>query len=259
MLERLEGAHNFRSLRGLRMGDGRRIAGHTLLRSDHLGRLTPADWQRLQQLGLKTICDLRGANERRHLPNSVPAGVIRELHFDMTADVRLNPQYLAAARTPGEGSELQRAEAMMLAIYQSLPDALAPHLRALFQLLEQGEAPVLVHCTVGKDRTGFVMAVLLHALGATQDDIVTEYLRTLDSPLLADPARKAGVKRALVHAVGACSDEMLDVILDVRPAFLQAALARVVAGWGSLDGYLHQEAGFDRERLLRLRDRYLAP
>lgn len=36
--------------------------------------------------------------------------------------------------------------------------------------------PVLIHCTSGKDRTGTVVAVLLHLLGVPKDLIVQEYL-----------------------------------------------------------------------------------
>jgi len=41
-----------------------------------------------------------------------------------------------------------------------------------------GEAPVLVHCRAGKDRTGLVIALLLLLAGVERDDVITDYLRT---------------------------------------------------------------------------------
>src|SRR5829696_6759658 len=38
--------------------------------------------------------------------------------------------------------------------------------------------PVLFHCSLGKDRTGTLAALLLHALGVSDKDIVADYLLT---------------------------------------------------------------------------------
>lgn len=37
---------------------------------------------------------------------------------------------------------------------------------------------VLIHCTAGKDRTGWAVAMLMYAIGATDDQVRAEYLRT---------------------------------------------------------------------------------
>ena len=41
---------------------------------------------------------------------------------------------------------------------------------------EAPDAPILVHCASGKDRTGVVVAVLLLTLGVPREVIVEEYL-----------------------------------------------------------------------------------
>lgn len=251
----LAGADNFRSLKGLRMQDGRRIAGHTVLRSDQLHRLDETDWAVLRQIGLKTVCDLRSPAERKHYPNRLPADTPRQLHFNVVNDVRGDPIF---SRMLAEHANAAGAEQVMFEIYRRLPAALAAHLPALFGLLEEGEAPVLIHCAAGKDRTGFAAAVLLHALGASQETILEDYLLTAQSPLMTDPVKRARIEESVSRMIhSTCSEEMIDAILGVRESYLQRAYDALNEQYGSMDQYL-ASAGLDAPRLARLRDRYLS-
>lgn len=42
----------------------------------------------------------------------------------------------------------------------------------------KAKGTVLVHCTAGKDRTGWTVAMLMYAIGATDSQVMSEYLRT---------------------------------------------------------------------------------
>ncbi|MDD2920566.1 tyrosine-protein phosphatase, partial [Rhodoferax sp.] len=127
---RLHGAGNFRSLRGMPAANGARIGSHALLRSDHLVNLTECDWNTLGELGLQTICDLRGPEERIRAPTSVPSHLnVRTVNFDIQNDVRNNPKLvrsLADSPTPNGAHEL------MLRIYRNFPAAFAPWLSDWF-------------------------------------------------------------------------------------------------------------------------------
>ena len=87
---------------------------------------------------------------------------MRQIPIELVGDVRSNPELIEPLRT-GHGAE--GAVAMMRQMYRQFPEALAPHLATLFRLFREDEVPVLVLCVVGKDRTGFTVAVILHALG----------------------------------------------------------------------------------------------
>ena len=50
--------------------------------------------------------------------------------------------------------------------------------RELFAHLVDGEGPLVIHCTAGKDRTGFACALILHALGVPEKTISEDYLLT---------------------------------------------------------------------------------
>ena len=45
-----------------------------------------------------------------------------------------------------------------------------------YRFLASHETPFLIHCTVGKDRAGFAVAVLECLMGATADEVVADYM-----------------------------------------------------------------------------------
>ncbi len=153
---RLQGADNFRSLKGMVARCGRRIGGDVLLRADQLHSLTAEDWQALQRLGLRTVCDLRSAGERDRYPNRVPDPAIEQLHLEVLGDVRADPRVAAML---ADNPQAEDAQDMMLEVYRQLPSLLAPLLPTLFTLFTQGNGSVLIHCTAGKDRTGVLPIV----------------------------------------------------------------------------------------------------
>jgi len=50
-----------------------------------------------------------------------------------------------------------------------------------FRFLIKNEGPYLVHCTEGKDRAGFVSAVLEALMGASLDEVVADYMVTYEN------------------------------------------------------------------------------
>lgn len=253
----LQGADNFRSLQGLPSRCGRRIGRHALMRADQLHRLTAQDWQALQQLGLRTVCDLRSAGERARYPSCLPGPTVQHLHLDLTGDGPGDPRLAAllAGAAPGQG-----ARDMMQAIYRRLPGLLAPHLPALFALFAAGRVPVLVHCAAGKDRTGVAVAILLHALGVAPQSIIVDYLLSARRFSQLDPPHQEALGHALAHLLGEPpSEAAMDAVLDARPEYLQAALGAIDTEYGGLERYLHRFSGLDAAGLQGLRDSVLVP
>ena len=69
---------------------------------------------------------------------------------------------------------------------------------AALKVLPTRPAPYVVHCMEGKDRTGYVCALLEGLCGATYDEIVADYLVTYDNYYGITPAIDADVCNALV-------------------------------------------------------------
>ena len=64
----LEGATNFRDLGGYEASEGSKIRKGLIYRSDHLSNLTSSDFNVLNKLGIKTVCDFTFAAFFRRCP-----------------------------------------------------------------------------------------------------------------------------------------------------------------------------------------------
>lgn len=162
----LQGGCNFRDLGGYPTRDGRATRWGMLFRSAVLTYLTPADHRQLASLKVHTICDLRRADEIALEPTRWATEVCVE-SWSIDADVARAQQ----SKDWESHSEEAAAIATMREAYRSMPKWLQPQLRGLFQCLRAGSSPILFHCAAGKDRTGFIAAMLLHALGVPRSVI----------------------------------------------------------------------------------------
>jgi protein-tyrosine phosphatase len=251
----LSGATNFRSLGGLPAADGRRIRAHALMRADRLAGLSRQDWEQLARAGLATICDLRSEAERVEHPNRVPEGFgACQLNCEVDNDLRADP---SLARLMLEDPTARGAERVMVAIYRRFPGYMGPTLTRVVDRLLEGGAPMLVHCSAGKDRTGFVVAMLLHALEVPEELIREDYLASRRWPGAVDhrPALAARLGRFMPPSE---LEAAVDAVIDVREAYLDAAMDALRRQHGTVPRYLEAAAGLDAARLEVLRARLLA-
>jgi len=93
----------------------------------------------------------------------------------------IEPTVVAALRERlASGVALSSADALdvMRDSYRSYVRHNTQSFRALFAHLLEDRAPLVIHCTAGKDRTGFACALILHALGVPDQTIAEDYLLT---------------------------------------------------------------------------------
>jgi protein-tyrosine phosphatase len=238
----LKGVNNFRDVGGLPVHGGRTVRSGLLFRSGHLAHLTDADHSILNRLGVRLVCDLRSKAERASLPNRLPQGcTAKVLHFDIRQNAVGTHATLASmiknSPTP-EG-----AHRTMLDAYRSLPEALSGKLQTIVDRILDGDGlPAIVHCHAGKDRTGFVMAMLLSSLGVPLEAIFEDYLAT---ERYLQPGKAAVVvARMLEDAHGTAPlPETLATLMSVRSEYLQASIDTLITRYGSIDVYLEIAAG----------------
>jgi protein-tyrosine phosphatase len=236
----LQGATNFRDLGGYPGRDGRPVRWRRLFRSDHLGGLTEADQAMLAELGLARSFDFRGNAERAATPYELAGVVQHSLAIEPTV-VQLMQDVQAAGRrlTPQVVVEL------MQDLYRSLVNDQAGRYAELFDHLLEADAPVLFHCTAGKDRTGVAAALILLALGVSRDHVMQDYLLT----------NELYKRTAQPHSETPA--EALAVLWQVQEGFLDAALQAVECDHGSVERYLSKRLGLSPASLRALEGRYL--
>lgn len=222
----LQGATNFRDLGGYSGHGGRTLRWRQVFRSDHLGGLTAADHATLAALGVSRSLDFRGEAERAAQPYDVPGLVQHSLAIEPSVAQRMGD-------LERSGLELspERMAGLMTELYLRLVGENAVRFAEFFEHLRADDAPLVFHCTAGKDRTGIAAALLLLALGVPRNTVMRDYLLTNEvyrHPHVASPRISA---------------EALAVLWSVRPDYLEAALAAIDAAPGGLDGYLTHRMG----------------
>jgi protein-tyrosine phosphatase len=239
---RLQGASNFRDLGGYVGRDGRPLRWRRLFRSDHLGNLTAADRRVLAEFGLARAFDFRGLAERAAKPYEL-AGV-QQVPLAIEPVIVQRMQDLVAA-----GGELTAplVADLMKDLYRALVNDQSHRFAELFEHLLAGDGAAVMHCTAGKDRTGFAVALILLALGVSRDDVLHDYLLT--NELYRRPALPTTKTR----------QEVLEVLWRVQAGFLDAALHAVDADHGGVERYLAQRLGLSRAARDTLAARYLEP
>lgn len=242
----LPGTSNFRDLGGYIGHAGRPVRWRRLFRSDHLADLTPLALQELQTLGVARAVDFRGEQERRHKGYAWPQLERHVLSVEPTV-----VQQAMELMQAGERLGPQDAVELMQATYRSFVRENAAQFAQLFQLLLEGDSPLVFHCTAGKDRTGWAANLLLQALGVSSQTIEEDYLLT--NRFYQRPAGLAE------RAGGRVPAEVLEVLWKVQPPFLHSALEMVERDWGGMPAYLRESMGLDAAALAELRGRYLQP
>jgi protein-tyrosine phosphatase len=166
----LEGATNFRDLGGYATVEGRHTRWGRVFRSDAFHALTDDDVDRLADLGISVVYDLRSKQERNPQPNV------------FTADGHPRSVQLPLGSGADEHCGLPPVEVLragtgfIVDLYRGMLEHSATTFGALLSGLAEPDAlPAVFHCMWGKDRTGVAAALLLSALGVAQEDVVVDY------------------------------------------------------------------------------------
>lgn len=246
----LTGGDNFRDVGGYRTADGRKVMWGKLYRSASVGRYTAEDQALIRGLSVGSIIDLRSTRERQadKAPWMQGADVgYWTRDYDLSAG---NLGALFAKRTKIDAATMRGA---MIEGYRGFPREQAASYRMLFDRLLNSDKAVIVNCTAGKDRTGLATALVLSALGVPRETIMQDYLLS-NSALDMDKLR---ADAGLNAATAALPADAVKPLLDVEPAYLDAAFDQIDKDYGSVENYLKRELGVDRAAIQRLRQRML--
>lgn len=149
----IDGVKNMRDVGGLVTTDGKTIQYGIMYRSAHFDSITEKGKEQIKRLGVKTDIDLRGES------NTVsPLGEnVRRLNYNA-------PYYVDEADGNKIQCGLNGAESYVKEFVKEFKACADPD-----------NYPIGFHCSLGRDRTGTLAAMLYAVSGVSRYDIVKEY------------------------------------------------------------------------------------
>ena len=202
---RFDSSSNFRKV-------GAGVGLRHLYRSDHLGALDEHDAAQIRALGISRVLDFRGTEERNANACRLPDVTVHSLPIEPTIVQKLHALIASGHRLTGAD-----ITAHMHDTYRGFVRHNTQRFAEFFGHLLDSDQPTVFHCTAGKDRTAFAAALLLKAVGASDADVMHDYLLT-NERLQMPESTWLGIPR-----------EAMDVLWRVQADFLQAAFDEVDA------------------------------
>lgn len=231
---------NFRDVGGVSAADGRPVRRRLLFRSDHPAHLDRPTRTWLAGIPLVRVVDLRDDAEVQSTADVFGCAgfpVVRVPVFQGSAESFIE-----------EGYDLDR-------LYHHMLEESGTRLaEAVHAVASAPRGAVLIHCTVGKDRTGLVIALVLGALGVRRYQIVADYARTQENLTQTWLERRV---RELSGLRARDLESRRELLAGSPPRVMEEVLRRLDQDWGSPAGYLRAH-GLGVGDLTALRARLLA-
>lgn len=234
---------NFRDVAagGLQLSGGATMATGVVYRAGQLRGLSEADTATLESLGITAILDLRSKGAAKANPDPVIPGATATV-FDVFAGH--NRAY--KGKTAAGARAYMRSMNRQFVTDAAQRKSIAKVLRAI----AGATGPVLIHCAAGKDRTGWVSAVLQRIAGADRDTIVAEYK-------LSNVYRKAYIDNAIAKArkISRTRAAIVKELQVNRRSFIEAGLDKASAQYGSFQRYLTKGLKLSAVTIATLKDK----
>jgi len=217
---------NFRDVAGtgVPLSGGATMATGVVYRSGQLKGITADDAATLVVLGIGDIYDLRSRSAARKSPDPVISGIAYS-----RIDVFSGHSKSYKGRTAAGARAYMRAMNRAFVTDSAQRSKIAKVLTAI----AGASGPVLIHCAAGKDRTGWVSAMLQTIAGAGRKAIVGQYVLSNTYRKALIETRVAAARRTSARKAAIVGEQE-----RLRPSYLEAGLDKAAARYGSLSRYL---------------------
>jgi protein-tyrosine phosphatase len=251
----VEGIDNFRDFAGHVRG-GLRVRKGMIYRSGSMYAASTRDLELLSSLGVRTICDLRTHKEKKRYPDRIPDSVKKTVHIPVKVSQHDESAFIFRLFSLlfGPARRLNFA-ALTQEVYRELAAAFQAEFSKVVKLAgDEGNLPMLIHCTAGKDRTGFACSLLQLMLGLPREQVFLDYLASNEH---LDGLKREMMKSFFYLSLFGVSAKKFLPLLDARSEYLEAAFQQIDADYGSFDHYLLYGLGISDSDKSRLRQIFL--
>ena len=243
---------NFRQLGGYVTTEGKSVKENVFYRSGAPFRMNESEIETLKQLGLCAIMDLRSNEEILQRPDPEFPNILMIKHSGAVSEGGEEINFSSEGMNRiGEGGKEQLA---LLKNYYARMPFNNQAFRVLFEHIQKGDVPILIHCASGKDRTGVACMLILLALGVDREIVLEDYLLTnvyhreaIQKKLEEDKdiILKHPEREELDRMTFGVTEEIGRIVLDA-----------IFNEYGSIESYFEKEFNMNQEELQRLRSIY---
>ncbi|MEM6964197.1 MAG: tyrosine-protein phosphatase [Bacteroidota bacterium] len=248
----MEKGQNFRDLGGIPTKDGRVVQWGKLYRSGKLNQLTDRDLAYFNTLAINTVVDFRDdievVEDKSRLPKDRAVNQVRTPIGDRSGNMQaqLKKQIRKADQKTFD------SEGFVVDVMRQFIDTFAFQYQPFLDLIveEEKNAPLLYHCSAGKDRTGLGTALVLAMLGVEKEVILGDFM-------MSNYYRNKKINSTLRKTAWIARQRVTQPLVEVKDSYLKAAFDAIEAKYGSMENFFKEEYGYDKAKLERVREQYL--
>ncbi|PWD88989.1 hypothetical protein DC081_08075 [Ignatzschineria cameli] len=212
--------------------------------------LSPEEAEKLASLNITHIYDLRTPGEIALHPDSeIPGATWHNINLLGWDDIE--PVRVGFTQKP----EITIAGAEEIYLNFVNDPITRAQIGTLLTEIAQNEGNQLFHCSGGKDRTGWVSALLQYIAGVSQEEIVADFLASNEYSRhsITQSFNKMATEKGVAAAIA------FSPFLGVQDDWLLMAFSEAENQYGSIDNYLLEGLAITPETQTALRNRLLIP
>ena len=247
----MDNSSNFRDLGGIPTQDGRVVKWGKIYRSGKLNKLDTKDLDYFNTLGINTVVDFRDdievVKDKTRFPTNREINRIRTPIGDRSGNMQaeLKKQIRSADQNTFD------SEKFVADVMAEFIDSFAFQYQPFLDIVvDADKAPVLYHCSAGKDRTGLGTAIVLGMLGVDREVI-------LDDFMMSNYYRNKDINKTLRKTSLIAKQRVTQPLLEVKESYLKAAFEAIDNKYGSMENFIEKEYGYDQKKLEVFRNKYL--
>ncbi len=224
-----EGIYNLRDVGGYYNRDKHQTQWGMLYRSSSMSNATKKDTETLNNLGIKTLIDLRTEDETYNYPPKYQAQQIFNLPLQ-----NINPFKfinIIVSEEMKKGDVLVKLQDIKMEL---LHRNTAQFIKIFDILLNEDNYPTVIYCSLGKDRTGIVISLILSALNVPYEQILQDYMLSNTQIRFKSLVPNAEQYSPEVQ-------EALTTLFSTHEQVLNYLFDQIDKEYGSLNNYLEKE------------------
>ena len=231
---------------------GSKMKRNLLFRCAKLSTLTQDDISSLETLNPYAVIDFRDPKEINKAPDNLSKTLLNKY---ISLPISASTLGRMVAQKKIEGDNVKTYEKVMEESYKLYINNHKHVWKEFIRiLLNSNNAPVIFHCSAGKDRTGIASFIIQRVLNNSMELINENYL--LSNKLLTTNAATAEQSTACSNDDILVTKKMLNTLSKVKKTYLLSAINEIENKYQSLENYIIKELNFDKNDIDKLKKQY---